>query len=115
MAAVDYIAIARKFHTLIIEGLPTRFSHRNHVKRLCSLIDVLYEQHVKLIVSADGDPHSIYAGLVAVFGGAIGPPPDQSDTFPELLESRRAVSRLIEMRSCDYSAAGRYHCARRLS
>jgi predicted ATPase len=71
-------------------------------KRLCSLIDVLYERHVKLIVSADGDPHSIYLGMVAVFGGVIGPPSDQSDTFPELIESRRAVSRLIEMRSCDY-------------
>ena len=33
---------------------------------------------------------------------AIGPPPDQSATFRESLESRRAVSRLIEMRSRDY-------------
>lgn len=102
MAAADYIAIAQRFHTLIIDDLPARFGHRNHVKRLCALIDVLYEQHVKLIVSADGDPHSIYLGMVAAFGGAMGPPPDQSDTFPELLEPRRAVSRLIEMRSCDY-------------
>jgi cell division protein ZapE len=102
MAAVDYIAIAQRFHTLIIEGLPARFSHRNHVKRLCLLIDVLYERHVKLIASAEGDPHSIYLGMVAVFGGAIGPPLDQSDTFPESLESRRALSRLIEMRSRDY-------------
>jgi cell division protein ZapE len=102
MAAVDYIAIAQRFHTLIIEGLPARFSHRNHVKRLCLLIDVLYERHVKLIASAEGDPHSIYLGMVAVFGGAIGPPPDESDTSPESLESRRALSRLIEMRSRDY-------------
>lgn len=102
MAAVDYIAIAQRFHTLIIDVLPTKFHHRNHVKRLCSLIDVLYEQRVKLIVSADGDPHSIYLGMVAAFGSAMGPPPDQSDTFPESLESRRAVSRLIEMRSWDY-------------
>lgn len=106
MAAVDYIAIAQRYHTLIVEGLPARFSHRNHVKRLCSLIDVLYERHVKLIASAEGDPHSIYLGMVAVFGGAIGPPPDQSDTFPESLELRRAVSRLIEMRSRDYPGAG---------
>jgi cell division protein ZapE len=102
MAAVDYIAIAQRFHTLIIESLPARFSHRNHVKRLCLLIDVLYERHVKLIASAEGDPHSIYLGMVAVFGGAIGPPPDESDTSPESLESRRALSRLIEMRSRDY-------------
>jgi cell division protein ZapE len=102
MAAVDYIAIAQRFHTLIIEGLPAIFSHRNHVKRLCSLIDVLYERRVKLIASAEGDPHSIYLGMVAVFGGAIGPPPDQSGTFPESLEARRALSRLIEMRSRDY-------------
>jgi cell division protein ZapE len=102
MAAVDYIAIAQRFHTLIIEGLPAKFGHRNHVKRLCSLIDVLYERHVKLIVSADADPHSIYLGMVAVLGGAMSPPSDQSDTFPGLLESRRAVSRLIEMRSRDY-------------
>lgn len=115
MAAADYIAIAQRFHTLIIDDMPARFGHRNHVKRLCSLIDVLYEQHVKLIVSADGDPDSIYLGMVAVFGGAMGPPPDQSDTLPELLESRRAVSRLIEMRSCDYlgltwNHAGREKC-----
>lgn len=102
MAAVDYITIAKRFHTLIVEGLPARFSHRNHVKRLCSLIDVLYERHVKLIVSAEADPHSIYLGMIAVFGGAMGPPADQSGTFPESLESRRAVSRLIEMRSRDY-------------
>jgi cell division protein ZapE len=105
MAAVDYITIAQRFHTLIIEGLPTRFSHRNHVKRLCLLIDVLYERHVKLIVSADGEPDSICLGMVAVFGGAIGPPIDPSDTSPELLEPRRAVSRLIEMRSRDYLLA----------
>lgn len=102
MAAVDYIAIAQRFHTLIIDGLPARFGHRNHVKRLCSLIDVLYERHVKLIASAEGDPHSIYLGMVAVFGGAMGPPAVQSDTSPEALESKRAVSRLTEMRSRDY-------------
>jgi cell division protein ZapE len=102
MAAVDYIAIAQRFHTLIIDGLPVRFGHRNHVKRLCSLINVLYERHARLIVSADGDPNSIYLGMVAAFGGAMGPPPDPSDTFPESLESRRAVSRLIEMRSREY-------------
>jgi cell division protein ZapE len=102
MAAADYIAIAQRFHTLIIDDLPARFGHRNHVKRLCSLIDVLYERHVKLIASADGDPHSIYLGMVAAFGGAIGPPPGESEPFPELLELKRAVSRLIEMRSCDY-------------
>lgn len=102
MAAVDYLTIAQRFHTIIIEGLPASFSHRNHVKRLCSLIDVLYERHVKLFVSADGDPQSIYLGMVAVFGRAIGPPPDQPATFPESLEPRRAVSRLIEMRSRGY-------------
>jgi len=57
---------------------------------------------VKLIASAEGVPDSIYLGMVAVFGGAMGPPPVPSDTFPELLESRRVVSRLIEMRSRDY-------------
>ena len=102
MAAVDYIAIAQRFHTLIVEGIPTRFGHRNHVRRLCLLIDILYERHVKLIVSAEGDPDSIYLGMIATFGGAIGPPPDKSDSFPESLKSRRAVSRLIEMRSRDY-------------
>jgi hypothetical protein len=28
-------------------------------------------------------------GMVAVFDGAIGPPPDQSETFPESPELRR--------------------------
>jgi cell division protein ZapE len=109
MAAVDYIAIAERFHTLIIDGLPARFDHRNHVKRLCSLIDVLYERHTNLIVSAEADLHSIYLGMVAVFGGAIGPPPDQSDTSPELLGPRRALSRLIDMRSRDYLGLTQNH------
>jgi cell division protein ZapE len=109
MAAIDYIAIAHRFHTLIIDGLPARFDHRNHVKRLCSLIDLLYERHVKLIVSAEADLCSIYLGMVAVFGVAIDPPPDQSDTSPELLEPRRAVSRLIDMRSRDYLGLTRNH------
>jgi len=98
----DYIAIARKFHTLILDAIPAHFVHRNHVKRFCALIDVIYEHNVRLIVSADTDPDGIYRGMAAVLRPAIGPVCSPCVRSPETLEFKRMVSRLIDMRSRHY-------------
>lgn len=101
----DYRAVAQMFHTVIVDGIPARFSHRNHARRFCALIDVLHEFKVKLIASADAGPDDVYAGMAAVLQPAIGPSSSISETAPEVLEFRRTVSRLREMRSSAYAAS----------
>lgn len=85
----DYLAIARRFHTLIIVGVP-RLSpdNRNEAMRFTTLIDILYEHKVKLLVAADVAPEALYVAGDGAF------------------EFARTASRLIEMQSADYLAAG---------
>jgi cell division protein ZapE len=102
LGASDYLAIAENLHAVIIEAIPRRFAHRNHARRFCMLIDILYDHHVKLFASAETAPGSLLAGLACVLNPAIGPAPPLSHSGPEMLEFRRAVSRLMEMCSDGY-------------
>lgn len=85
--ASDYIALAQRFHTLVLDGIPVLADERrNETKRFIILIDTLYEHHVKLVASAEAEPHELYRATVG----------------REAFEFDRTVSRLIEMRSDDY-------------
>ena len=87
--AADYLAIAQRFHTVIIVGIPVMTKEmRNEAARFVTLIDALYEHKVKLIAAADAEP----AGLYAQGDGSF--------------EFARTVSRLEEMRSAGYLAEG---------
>jgi cell division protein ZapE len=87
--AADYLAIARRFHTVIIVGIPVMTAEmRNEAARFVTLIDALYEHKVKLLASADAEPEGLY------------PAGDGSFEF------QRTVSRLEEMRSAEYLAEG---------
>jgi cell division protein ZapE len=87
--AADYLAIARRYHTVIIVGIPVMGPDmRNEAARFVALIDALYEHKVKLLAAADADP----AGLYPAGDGSF--------------EFQRTVSRLEEMRSADYLAEG---------
>ncbi len=87
--AADYLAIARKFHTVVLVGIPIMGpDKRNEASRFKVLIDALYEQKVKLLAAADAEPEALY--------------PEGDGAF----EFERTASRLIEMRSADYMAAG---------
>ena len=91
LGASDYLLVARAFHTLIIDDIPVMdVSRRNEAKRFIILIDVLYENHVKLVASADAEPGGLY---IATDGR-------------EAFEFERTASRLIEMRSESYLASG---------
>ncbi|MBA2918091.1 cell division protein ZapE [Sphingomonas sp. MAH-20] len=87
--APDYLAIARRFHTVILVGIPKLGpENRNEAARFVTLIDALYEQKVKLLAAADAEP----AGLYERGDGRF--------------EFERTVSRLMEMRSDAYLAEG---------
>ena len=61
LGAGDYLAIATRFHTLILDDIP-RLNPDNYDKarRFIVLIDTLYDQRVKLIASADAQPDQLY-------------------------------------------------------
>jgi cell division protein ZapE len=87
--AADYLAIARRYHTVIIVGIPVMGSEmRNEAFRFVTLIDALYEHKVKLLAAADAEPVGLY--------------PAGDGNF----EFQRTVSRLEEMRSAEYLAEG---------
>jgi cell division protein ZapE len=87
LGAADYLAIARQFHTVLIDGIPALSpAKRNEARRFVNLIDTLYDQRVGVIVSAETDIDGIYKEGDGAF-------------FFE-----RTMSRLIEMRSEDYLA-----------
>ncbi|MCL4768109.1 MAG: AFG1 family ATPase [Hyphomicrobiaceae bacterium] len=87
LGALDYLHIARTFHTLLIERIPVLGpQRRNEARRFINLIDTLYDNRVCLVATADAEPDHLY-----VRG-------DGADLF------ERTASRLMEMRSETYLA-----------
>ena len=87
--AADYLAIARRFHTVILVGLPVMTRDmRNEAARFVTLIDQLYDHRVKLLAAADAEPDGLY--------------PAGDGNF----EFARTVSRLEEMQSAVYLGEG---------
>ena len=85
----DYLAIAERFHTVFLDGLPKLTpDKREAARRFVILIDALYEARTRLIVLAEADPTKLYP----VGDGAF--------------EFERTASRLQEMRSADWLVAG---------
>ena len=90
LGPADYLAIAARFHTVLIDNIPTLTpDNRNEATRFVTLIDALYEAKTNLVASADADPDALY--------------PDGAGSF----EFQRTASRLYEMRSTEYFAAKR--------
>jgi cell division protein ZapE len=87
--AADYLAIARRYHTVIVVGIPVMGPEmRNEAARFVTLIDALYEHKVKLLAGADAEPEGLYRAGDGSF------------------EFQRTASRLEEMRSAEYLAEG---------
>jgi len=89
LGAADYAAIIQHYRTIFIDGVPLLdHSRRNEAKRLIILIDILYDHHVHVVISAAASPDKLYVA--------------KSGT--EAFEFDRTVSRLFEMQSAEYLA-----------
>jgi len=90
----DYVDLAKRFHTVILSGVPRLSAKQSDAaRRFTWLVDVLYDERVKLIVSAEAPPEALFT---------------EGESAAEF---QRTVSRLHEMQSAEY----RRLPARRLS
>lgn len=89
VGAADYLAVAAVFDAVFVERIPVlEPAEINAARRFTMLIDTLYDRQIRLAASAETPPEGIYpAGL---------------NSF----EFARTVSRLREMISAGYWAAG---------
>jgi cell division protein ZapE len=97
---VDYLEIASAYHTVLISGLRRmRPEHSDVVRRFTWLVDVFYDQRVKLVASAEAEPEELVAEDPEAVGAAR----------MVRREFARTASRLREMQSRDYF--GRKHAS----
>jgi cell division protein ZapE len=74
-----------------MEGIPQLdFTNRNEAKRFITFIDTLYDNHVRLIASAQASAFELYV----------------AEKGTEAFEFARTTSRLIEMQSDEYLSTG---------
>jgi cell division protein ZapE len=84
----DYLEIASQFHTVFLSDVPQMgVNMASEARRFTWLIDVLYDRHVKLIISSAVVPELLYI------------------QGPMMHEFPRTVSRLHEMQSAEFLAS----------
>ena len=81
----DYVDLAKRFHTVMLSGVP-RMSARqaDAARRFTWLVDVFYDDRVKLVVAAEAEPEALFT------------------EGEHSAEFQRTVSRLHEMQSAGY-------------
>jgi cell division protein ZapE len=86
----DYVDLARRFHTVMLSGVP-KMSARNAdaARRFTWLVDVFYDDRVKLVVSSEAEPEALFT---------------EGENSAEF---ERTVSRLHEMQSAAYRQSER--------
>ena len=88
----DYVDLARRFHTVMLSGVPRLSSGQSDAaRRFTWLVDVFYDDKVNLVLAAEAEPEQLFAG------------------GEHSAEFQRTVSRLHEMQSVQYLQAQRTH------
>ncbi|GAB5449014.1 cell division protein ZapE [Gymnodinialimonas sp.] len=89
LGPADYLALVGAANVLVLEDIPQMGpANANEAKRFVTLIDTLYEGHVRLIASAEAEPEALYVEGTGAF------------------EFERTASRLREMQGAEWGAAG---------
>ena len=89
--AADYLAIGERFNTIFIEDVPRlQFHQVNLVRRWITLIDALYECHVKVVLHTASSPDEMFVVDL------------ENKHTDEVFAFDRTRSRMEEMRSEEY-------------
>lgn len=95
----DYLDLARRFHTVIVSDVPRMgLGLMEEARRFTLLVDVFYDNRVKLVVSAEGAPERLLR---------IEEAPGDARLRAMVFEFDRTASRLIEMQSREYLGESR--------
>lgn len=90
LAARDYHALAARYDTIFLDCVPVMgAAQRNGAKRFILLVDTLYDNGNRLVMSAEAAPDALYTGT----------------SGNEPFEFQRTASRLVEMQSRDWEKA----------
>jgi cell division protein ZapE len=103
---MDYLQIASHYHTVLISHIPQLHAKNRAdvVRRFTWLVDVFYDQRVKLICSAETAPEMIVVDdrVTSNTAGAIGAKSGGDASTMVSAEFTRTASRLREMQSKEY-------------
>ncbi|HEY6241238.1 MAG TPA: cell division protein ZapE, partial [Burkholderiales bacterium] len=92
----DYLDLSRRFHTVVVSGVPRMgLALAEAARRFTLMVDVFYDNRIKLIVSADAAPDKLLN---------IEEDPGDSRLRAMVFEFERTGSRLVEMQSREYLA-----------
>ncbi|HEX6530212.1 MAG TPA: cell division protein ZapE [Burkholderiales bacterium] len=81
----DYVDLAKRFHTVMVSGVPRMSAKQSDAaRRFTWLVDVLYDERIKLVVSAETPPEQLFL------------------EGENAADFQRTVSRLHEMQSAQY-------------
>ncbi|KAH1201382.1 hypothetical protein AAZX31_17G067900 [Glycine max] len=67
LGAADYFGLFKKFHTLVLDGIPIFGLHnKSAAHRFVTLVDVMYENKARLLCTAEGSPKDLFEKIVTV-------------------------------------------------
>jgi cell division protein ZapE len=95
----DYLDLSKRFHTVVVSGVPRMgLALAEEARRFTLMVDVFYDNRVKLIVSAETVPEKLLR---------VEEDPRDSRLRAMVFEFDRTASRLLEMQSREYLAERR--------
>ncbi len=90
----DYLDLALRFHTIIVSGVPCMgLELADEARRFTLMVDVFYDSHVKLVLSAAASPEKLLDADAVKKDARLR---------AMVFEFDRTASRLIEMQTRDY-------------
>jgi protein AFG1 len=114
LGAEDYLGIASAFHTVIVEEIPKlSLNEINQVRRLITMVDAFYDQHVRLVLTAAVAASDLFVPdrsqgkdardpTLAAHGDLLGTSKYVPSAQDEVFAFDRTLSRLTEMRTHAY-------------
>jgi cell division protein ZapE len=95
----DYLDISKRFHTVIVSGVPRMgLAQSEEARRFTLMVDVFYDSRIKLVLSAEAPPTELLK---------LEENPADSRLRAMVFEFDRTASRLQEMQSREYLAEHR--------